>query len=63
MLVRPKRYIIMRNPDCGLRRLFADICCGAEVDKAAAGTEQPYDGTGGRGADGHITNALKQEHK
>jgi len=53
----------MRNPDCGLRRLFADICCGAEVDKAAAGTEQPYDGTGGRGADGHITNALKQEHK
>lgn len=63
MLVRPKRNIIMRNHDFGLHRLLADNCCGAEVDKAVAGTEQPYDGTGGRGADGHITNALKQEHK
>jgi len=38
--------------------------CGVEVDEAVAAQEQQQqDGTRGRGANGHITNALKEEQK
>ncbi|CAK4016351.1 Hypothetical predicted protein [Lecanosticta acicola] len=35
----------------------------AEVDEAVAAAKQTNDGTGGRGANGHITNALNEELK
>ena len=35
----------------------------AEVDEAVAASEKQKDGTGGRGANGHITNALNEEIK
>ena len=37
------------------------LTCVAEVDEAVAAQQQ--DGTGGRGANGHITQALAEEHK
>jgi hypothetical protein len=37
------------------------IICDVEVDEAVAAAQ--HDGTGGRGANGHITNALQEEQK
>lgn len=35
----------------------------AEVDEAVADAAKANDGTRGRGANGHITNALNEEYK
>lgn len=44
--------------------MFADdFLFFAEVDEAVAASEERKDGTGGRGANGHITNALNEEIK
>lgn len=38
------------------------LCCFTEVDEAVAAAGS-HDGTGGRGANGHISQALDKEHK
>jgi len=47
------------SQECDDRITDADSCA-VEVDEAVA--ESQRDGTGGRGANGHISAALKEEH-
>ena len=49
--------------DCGRDSLKANLISSAEVDEAVADAAKANDGTRGRGANGHITNALNEEYK
>lgn len=43
--------------------MTADLTFVAEVDEAVAASDSQTDGTGGRGANGHITTALEGSRK